>query len=185
MNVLLFDTETTGIPKHPASKPGVQPRIIEFGAVVASPEGEILDHFNVIVNPQIKLEAIITKITGLTDEDLQDKPLWSDPDLQRRIRGMFERCGAVVAHNLPFDTNMVELERARFGLDPWPWPALRVCTVQESFERWGRRPKLLEWYAAVMGKPLEQKHRALDDVEAMLEVCLADGVFDDISAAAC
>lgn len=170
--ILVFDTETTGLPLHPHSKDEVQPRIIEWGGVLATPEGEVVEELVVLVNPQQKLEAKITQITGLTDEDLADQPLFAERAPE--IRPMFERASMMVAHNLPFDWTLMELEAARNGLD-WPQPS-GLCTVQEHAEEWGRRPRLLELYEWYFGEPLEQTHRALDDVKALLRICVAAGV---------
>jgi hypothetical protein len=51
-----------------------------------------------------------------------------------------------------------------------PWPEIELCTVGLHKDDWGRNPKLIELYAATMGKPLAQTHRALDDVMALVEI---------------
>lgn len=61
-----IDLETTGLnPK--------QDKIIEIGAVKVE-NGEIVDTFSQLINPGRKLEERITELTGITDEDLKDKP---------------------------------------------------------------------------------------------------------------
>lgn len=182
MKIAVFDTETTGIPKHPDSKMEVQPKAIEFGGVIVDHEGNVLHELELLFNPGEPLEAIITKITGLTDDDLKDQPTFSEQAF--RVEEFFGACDAVIAHNLPFDCNIIELEYLRMEKAGFPWPKIQVCTVQENAERWGRRPKLLELYEEQFGEPLEQKHRALDDVMALVNVCRATGVFNDIHAAA-
>lgn len=177
---LVFDTETTGLPYHPSAKLSAQPRIIEFAAVVVDEEGRRLDETVVLLDPAEKLEAVITKITGLTDADLRGKPSFADAF--PALREFFEECDFMIAHNLPFDRKMVALELERAGLE-LRWPA-GICTVQENAERWGRRPRLLELYEEVVGEPLDQTHRALDDVEALVEVCQQTGVLRDAIAAA-
>lgn len=174
MIALIFDTETTGLPKHPDAKDEVQPRIIEWGGVLANEEGEILAELNVLMNPGQKLEEIITKITGLTDEDLADQPSFAERAAE--LRPFFHRADVLIAHNLPFDRTLMELELKRAGIRDWPWPPRMLCTVQEHAEEWGRRPKLLELYQHYTGEPLDQKHRALDDVIALTKVCKLSGV---------
>lgn len=174
MDTIVFDTETTGIPKHPDAKPEIQPRIIEFGGVRVNSDGEILAQLELLINPEQPLEEIITKITGLTDEVLADKPTFNEVEPQ--LRAFFDGADAVLAHNLPFDTTMIDLELARFNLPPMPWPELRICTVQEHAEEWGKRPRLLELYEHYTGEPLAQKHRALDDVLALLTTADKAGV---------
>ncbi len=170
----IFDTETTGIPKHPNAKDEVQPRVIEFGAVLANENGEIIEELSLLFNPQQPLEEIITKITGLTDEDLVDAPLFEDKahDLARFI----SKADVLIAHNLPFDSTMLELDinrcdESKVPFAGFPWPETKICTVQEHADEWGYRPKLTELYEHYTGEPLAQTHRAIDDVKALLVIC--------------
>lgn len=173
MIVVVFDTETTGLPFHDEAKDSAQPRIIEVGALLYDTRREeVIDTLELLINPEQPLDPIITKITGLTDADLADKPVFRQVEPQ--LHDFFSRAECVVAHNLPFDKMMMSLALGRCGLDinEWAWPRLEICTVQEHAEEWGRRPKLLELFERYVGRPLDQKHRALDDVRALLEVFL-------------
>ena len=180
MLALIFDTETTGIPKHPKARDEVQPRVIEFAGLLIDEQGGEVDRLEFLCNPGQPLEEIITKITGLTDDDLADQPPFAD--FMGRLAALFERADALVAHNLPFDRTLIELELARLGNPEFPWPRINVCTVQENAERWGRRPKLTELYQEVVGEPLAQTHRAMDDVEALARVVVETGVLHDSTA---
>jgi DNA polymerase III epsilon subunit-like protein len=172
---LIFDTETTGLVLHPSAKDEMQPHIIEWGGLLVDGHGNELGELNVLINPGIPLPERITKITGIKDEDLIGQPLFAE--VMGQIREMFSRAEVLIAHNLPFDSNMMKLELARVGLlADWPWPRTNVCTVQEHAEEWGRRPKLTELYEMYMGKKFEQSHRAIDDVRALKEICVAAGV---------
>lgn len=177
-NIVVFDTETTGIPKHPKAKMEVQPKVIEFAGVVVDEEGVVLRELELLCNPQEPLEEIITKITGLKDEDLASQPTF--PELAGQLFDFFKGNDAVIAHNLPFDTTMIDLEMKRHELGAFLWPELKFCTVQENAEEWGRRPKLTEMYEKVKGEKLDQKHRALDDVMALVDVCVGTGILRDI-----
>lgn len=179
MNFVVFDTETTGIPKHPRAKDSVQPSVIEFAAVRYDSGGELLEELEVLIDPQKPLEEIITKITGLTDESLKGKPTFEEA--ANEIRAFIESGDAVVAHNLPFDMTMLDLEFSRLDCRSLKWPRFRICTVQEFAEQWGRRPKLLELYEEEFGEPLDQTHRALDDTKALAAICLRRRIFDVFS----
>ena len=176
----VFDTETTGIPKHPHAKDAVQPHVIEFAAVLVDEDGNELDEIVQLVKPvdergvQIPLEEVITKITGITDEDLVDAPTWSE--VRGRILAFINSAGRLIAHNGPFDVTMVELAEARLGYHNVAWPEERLCTVQEHAEEWGFRPKLTQLYEHYTGEALQQTHRALDDVRGLVVVCKAAGV---------
>jgi DNA polymerase-3 subunit alpha (Gram-positive type) len=171
---LIFDTETTGLPKHPRAKSSVQPRIIEWGGVLVDGKARVVDQLNIIINPGVPLEAIITKITGLADEDLRDEPPFAA--VADQLRPFFAQADVMIAHNLPFDSRLMELDLERAGITDWPWPRGRVCTVQEHAEEFGYRPKLTELYEHYTGDKLDQKHRAIDDVRALAEVCRLAGV---------
>lgn len=156
------------------AKDEVQPRIIEWAGVLADSEGNVVDELTMLINPEQPLEPIITKITGLTDEALADQPTFAQ--CAARLRSFFERATNLIAHNLPFDRTMMELELKRHNITDWPWPATMTCTVQEHAEEFGRRPKLTELYEHYTGDKLDQSHRALDDVEALLTVAEHAGV---------
>jgi len=169
--IIVHDWETTGLVKHPRALARSQPRAIEFGAVVLDADGEIVSEHSFLINPQCRIEPIITKITGLTDDDLAAEPTFSE--IFPTIRDLFSSCRAVVAHNLPFDEQIYRSECERLGVEfeRSGFPEIRMCSAQEFRETSGRNPpKLLDLYARIMGKPLEQTHRALDDVKALVEI---------------
>ena len=72
--MIVFDLETTGLPKAEGSDLDLQPRIIEFGAIrYTDGTFEEYDRLEFMCNPGHELDPKITKITGITDEDLKDK----------------------------------------------------------------------------------------------------------------
>ena len=72
--MIFFDTETTGLIKNVALPLDRQPRIIEIGCIREPKNPGKYNNFSSIFNPGVKLEPIITKITGLTDEDCEASP---------------------------------------------------------------------------------------------------------------
>ncbi len=180
MKAVIFDTETTGLPFHRNAKLELQPRIIEFGGLAINEHGEELATLNLIMDPKQPLEAIITKITGLTDDDLKGKPTFAE--VLPQIQQLFEGADVVVAHNLPFDKSLIDFEMQRIGLE-FVWPQIQLCTVQETLPEWGRRAKLLELYEKVTGVPLAQTHRALDDCRALAEIVIKENYIGLINSA--
>jgi DNA polymerase-3 subunit epsilon len=169
MSALIFDTDTTGLTLHPSAPVEKQPRVIEFGGVLLSLEnGEIEEEFSLLINPGAPLPEEIVKITGITDSDLRDAPTFEATLPQ--LRRIFGSARTVVAHNLPFDRAIIHGELRRANITDFPWPAREMCTMGMYRAEWGRDPRLVELYEAVMGHPLAQTHRALDDVKAMVEV---------------
>jgi len=175
MTYLIFDTETTGLTLHPRAKDEFQPRIIEWGGLLVDERGNELKELDVLINPGKPIPEHITSITGITDADVANQPPFSVA--AQMLKPLFAAADVLVAHNLPFDHTMMELELRRAHLlDDWPWPKLNMCTVQEHAEEWGYRPKLTELYSFYTGHPLAQSHRALDDVRALKAVCIAAGL---------
>lgn len=162
---LVIDCETTGLLLPSVSDLNDQPRIIEFGAVVIQ-DGDVVQSYNQLINPGFDIETVITKITGITNDDLKGKPKFSD--VADEIYAMFEGAEMVIAHNVEFDSTMVRNEFKRMNRDI-VMPEL-VCTVQEFYHIYGRRMKLTELYRYFLKKELKQTHRALDDVEALVEI---------------
>ena len=170
---LVFDTETTGLPLPGIADLDKQPRIIEL-ALARIEDGKLISEHSWLFNPERPLEAVITKITGLTDEDLADKPLFRE--LLGEIEEAFAGADQLIAHNAPFDTTLLAFELKRCERTGFPWPAITTCTVQEFLHIKGRSLKMTELYELKLGKPLAQTHRAADDVCALVEICLKEGL---------
>lgn len=167
MRILVYDTETTGLLLHPDAPLSLQPRIIEFAAV-ALEDGQIVNSGSLLINPEQEISAEITKITGLTNDDLRGQPTFKES--LPKIRAAFKGCHRVMAHNLQFDKGMLFNDLARADCKDFEWPASEMCTVELYQGIWGFRPRLIQLYADVMGKPLAQTHRAMDDVMALVEI---------------
>lgn len=181
MKAIIFDTETTGL-LLPSSAPlEKQPRIIELGALKVSPEAGILGELSQLIHPQVEITAEITKITGITNDDLVGKPTFAE--FLPTLRAFFEDADMLICHNAPFDVGMLKNDLARAGCEDFPMPAEIICTAQEYTPVVGKRPRLIQLYEIVMGKPLAQTHRALDDAMAVYEVLQKDKFFEQLGAA--
>lgn len=123
-----------------------------------------------LINPGELITPEITKITGITNEMVAEKPLFHVvlPDIRRAFEGV----DMFIAHNATFDIDCLKHELQRAGCTDFPWPPESMCTVQEYVHLFARRPKLTELYEHMLGKPLKQQHRALGDVRALVEIVL-------------
>ena len=169
--ILVFDTETTGLTLHPDAPLAKQPKIIELGAALVDRNGQVVETLSQLVHPRESVTDEITKITGITNEMLADAPNFEE--CLPQLRHIFGQAFAVFAHNLPFDKAMLRNDLARAQVLDFPWPRQEYCTVGLHKEQWGRNPKLTELYEFAMGRPLPQTHRALDDVQALVEAIVA------------
>jgi len=166
--IIVYDTETTGLTLHPDAPVTKQPKCIEFGGVLLDRNGRVVEEASILINPGEQLSAEITKITGITDADLVDAPPFAE--VLPQLRRLFAEADTVMAHNLPFDKAILRGELARLNVYDFIWPKRELCTVGLYKDQWGRNPRLIELYESVMGKPLAQTHRALDDVHALVEI---------------
>lgn len=178
MKAIIFDVETTDLTLPSAADLEKQPRIIEIGAIAVTESG-IVGELSQLINPGISIDAKITKITGIKNEDLVGQPNFAD--FLPQLRTFFTGADMLICHNAPFDSALLRYDLARVGCEDFPWPSDIICTVQEYTPLFGRRPKLTELYESVLLRPLAQTHRALDDVKALYEVLVADKFFSQIA----
>jgi len=174
--LIVYDTETTGLVKHPAAPLTKQPRMIEFGGIALSlKDGKVMKRFKQLINPGEPISAEITGITSITNDDVKDAPSF-DKAWTKTIHNFVRKGSVMLAHNEPFDRAIIDYELKRLG-KTFVWPQT-FCTISLYRERWGRDMKLTELYANIIGKELDQKHRALSDVEAVVEIVQKDRLWE-------
>ena len=167
--MIVFDLETTGLPKAEGSDLDMQPRIIEFGAIKVDDNLEEVDRLEFFCNPGHELDPQIIKITNITDDMLKDKKpfIAHYKDLCEFFIGQRE----IVAHNLPFDRKVLRFELERVDkLTKFPWPIEHICTVEVGQQVWGKMRKLGDIYEELFGFKIENAHRSINDVKATIEI---------------
>ena len=115
---LILDTETTGFYFQDGD------RIIEVGAIEMINRKLTGGSIHIYINPK-KLVGDSERIHGITDEFLQDKPVYADiaDTLFEYLKG-----AEIIAHNATFDMNFLNMEFTRAGL-----PTLSsVCDVTDT-----------------------------------------------------
>ena len=167
--MIVFDLETTGLPKAEGSDLDMQPRIIEFGAIKLNDKLEEIDRIEFFCNPGHPLDPVITKITGITDEMLKDeKPFIAN---YYRLCEFFLGCDTMVAHNLPFDRKVLKFDLERIDkVLHFPWPYWHICTVEVGESVWGKKRKLGDIHKEVTGEEIKDAHRSVNDVEATIKI---------------
>lgn len=172
----VFDTETTGLTAHQKAGLNKQPEIIEFAGIITDGV-EILDTIEFICRPTVAIDSVRTGLTGLTNADLREKPKFEEKLAD--VAGFFSKSDIAVAHNMSFDRNMLLYDLMRIGktLDDIRFPKTLCCTVEQTMTLFGRRMKLNQLYNIFCGE-YEQKHRALDDLLLLHEICKKLGIYD-------
>ena len=167
MNTIVLDTETTGLLKPDIADLSEQPKIIELYAVKLDDEFNMLDEFEVLLNPGHPLDPVITKITKITDGDLEGKMTF--PDIYDELADFFLGTTRMVAHNMEFDRGMLENELARIEcVTKFPWPKEHICTVEKSMHIKGFRLNLQRLHQELLQEGFAEAHRAKNDVFALV-----------------
>ena len=166
MRVLCFDNETTGLIDNHTMKLTKQPEVIEFyGCLVDLSSGEILEEVEQLIKPSQPISAEITRITNINDEMVKDAPPFAQ--IQERIKTFIEGAPAVLAHNLSFDMEIVNLEFERLN-QTIVWPGVRICTVEQTVHLKGFRLSLANLHEHLFNEAFPEAHRAKNDVVAMV-----------------
>ena len=98
---IVLDTETTGL------YPKEGHRIIEIGCVELINRRLTGRHFHVYINPERTIDAGAIAIHGISNEFLEDKPLFSQV-----VEGFiaFTKGAELIIHNAPFDVGFLNHE---------------------------------------------------------------------------
>lgn len=105
--VIVLDFETTGM------SPGQGDRAIEIGAVKVA-AGQVVDRFQGLMNPGLRVSAFIEGLTGISNEMLAAAPDCAEvmDEFADFIAGH-----DLVAHNASFDRRFLDAELLRIGRD--------------------------------------------------------------------
>ncbi|MDE2771304.1 MAG: DEDD exonuclease domain-containing protein [Bacteroidota bacterium] len=155
---VIVDLETTGT--H-----AVHDRIIEIGAVKMR-SGDVVDTLETLVDPQCTISRHITRITGITNEDVFDRP-----QIEEVLPQFLDFLGNAifVAHYCQFDSSFIDAELQRAGLPPLSNPTL--CTLRLARRLLPGLPsKGLSSLITFFDLDPGQRHRALSDANATQQV---------------
>jgi len=163
---IVFDTETTGLIENRTLRLDRQPYVTEFyGCEIDLDTGEVRREVQRLCKVPIKLEAKITKITGIDNAMLENENPF-DPE----IIDFLESGEMIVAHNLSFDKDMIEIEAQRLERKV-AWP-IGICTVEQTIGMKGHRLSLSMLHKELFGEEFAGSHRARVDVEALCRCCV-------------
>lgn len=163
--ILSVDTETATLHGPP--------HLLELGAVRAV-DGEIVDHFESFVCPEIEIDPGATAIHGISAEDVRSAPVVAEV-----LEAFRDWAGDdwLVAHNASFDAHVLGFEYARAGIDPPP--GAMYCSLKLARKRVPDSPDhKLPTLADHLEIEVDALHRALADAVTcwkVVEACLADG----------
>lgn len=90
-----------------------QERIIDV-AVFVLEDGEVVDQFVSLVNPEVPIDYYVTKLTGITNKMVRTAPKFYE--LAKRIVKITDGC-TFVAHNISFDYRVFQQEFEALGFE--------------------------------------------------------------------
>ena len=122
MRVLVFDTETTGLPKTKIINPdtlNLWPHIVQFSYVIYDTDlNDIVETSDEIVKLKdgINIPEDSTKIHGITNEMSENVGININSILNDFFHHL-RNIDLLVGHNISFDINMIKVELLRFIYD--------------------------------------------------------------------
>lgn len=153
----VVDIETTG------GRAGSH-KITEIG-IVKMVNGEVIDQWQSLLNPQRKIPPMITSLTGITNDMVADAPLFAD--IADELESFTENC-IFVAHNVNFDYGFIREEYARLQR---PYKRPKLCTVQQMRKHFKGLPSYsLANLTSHFNIGMDRHHRALSDAIAASEL---------------
>ena len=153
-----FDLETTGINV-------VKDRIVEISILKVMPNGERIIKTKK-VNPTIPIPPEVTKIHGISDEDVKDAPTFKD--LAKEIAKFLEGADLAGYNMLRFDVPLLVEEFLRVGIN-FDVSHRKLIDVQRLFYLMEPRT-LTAAYKFYCDKDLDGAHSAEADTLATFEV---------------
>jgi len=118
---IILDTETTGLEVKQGHK------VIEIGAVLLNDRKKSEDNFHTYLNPSRLIDEEASKIHGINNSDLEDKPSFDEiaEEFLEFIDGSI-----LVIHNAPFDVGFLNHE---LKLASTSYPMLEdICEIEDS-----------------------------------------------------
>ena len=102
MHYAIIDVETTG---HPLNK-------ITDVAVFSTDGEKLIREFHSLVNPGVNIPYNITRLTGISNDTVQNAPYFHE--IAKQLLDATRDC-VFVAHNVNFDFNVVKNEYKSLG----------------------------------------------------------------------
>ncbi len=163
--LVIFDLETTGLDL-------VKDRVIQISYIKVFPDGREL-RGNELINPEKSIEAAITALTGISNEDVKDKPTFRQ--LAKKLEEVFTGSDIAGYNSNYFDVPLLAEEFLRAGID-FDFSKCRLIDACTIFKKMEQR-NLAAAYKFYCGRKMEddfEAHRADQDTEATYRVLMGE-----------
>jgi len=176
---LIFDTETTGLPKKwkaPITDTDNWPRCVQIAWQLHDEYGKIVEHQDYLIQPDgYNIPYDSEQIHGISTALAQEKGKPLDEVLEL-FNEALAKSTFIVGQNLKFDLNIMGCEYHRQGKETQlnELPVLDTCTEKTATlcqlpgGRYGKfkLPTLTELHQKLFNQPFGEAHNATADVEA-------------------
>jgi DNA polymerase-3 subunit epsilon len=165
MREIVLDTETTGM------DPDKGDRMIEIGCVELINHIPTGKHLQLYINPERDVPADATAVHGITNEFLEDKPVFSQ--VYSEFLDFIGADAKLVIHNAEFDMKFINAELKTVGHTALPWSRV-IDTLAIARRKFPGSPANLDALCRRFGIDNTERtyHGALLDSELLAEVYL-------------
>ena len=154
---VVVDIETTG-------GRAAQHKITEIGMVKVV-NGEIIEEYETLLNPQRRIPRNITALTGIDDAMVVDAPIFAE--VADEVAQFTKGC-VFVAHNVNFDYGFIKQEFTRIERR---FSRAKLCTVREMRKaKPGLKSYSLANLTSAFNIDMTRHHRAMSDAIAANEL---------------
>jgi DNA polymerase-3 subunit epsilon len=163
--LVIFDLETTGLDI-------VKARVIQISYIKIHPDGRE-ERGNQLINPLMPIPAFVKELTGITDEDVKDKPTFKQ--VASQLADFFTGCDFAGFNSNGYDIPLLAEEFLRAGID-FDFSKCRMIDAMNIFRKMERR-NLAAAYKFYCGRKMEEDfeaHRADQDTEATYRVLMGE-----------
>ncbi len=179
---LIFDTETTGLPKNfnaPLTDSDNWPRMVQIAWQLHDKNGNLIENQDYVIKPEgydipfnaTRIHGISTKMAHAEGRDLQEVLL--------EFQEVLKKAEVVAGHNIEFDYNIVGAEFHRKQMDNVlaQIPSADTMQLGTDFCQLGggkngkyKSPKLSELFEKLYQHQFDEAHNAAADVNATAQV---------------
>ena len=176
---LIFDTETTGLPKKwnaPITDSDNWPRCVQLAWQLHDSKGALISDHSYLIKPEnfnIPFES--EQIHGISTELANKIGVDLDEVLNKFISDL-SNAGFIIGHNVKFDLNIIGAELLRINsdinllekdiLDTCTEMTANVCKLPGGRGGKFKFPTLIELYSFLFDESFSEAHNASADVEA-------------------
>ena len=163
--LVIFDLETTGLDI-------VKARIIQLSYIKVHPDGRE-ERGDMLLNPEMPIPQFVTELTGISNEDVKDKPTFKQVAAQ--LANLFWGSDLGGFNSNGYDIPLLAEEFLRAGID-FDFSKCRMIDAMNIFRKMERR-NLAAAYKFYCGRKMEddfEAHRADQDTEATYRVLMGE-----------